>query len=76
MSKMPISWHRENLRNSTEYWRRERLRVEEMSKKITIGEAHLEFLAKQIAECERLGLGAFDEEQFMVAKRKRAAKAD
>jgi len=69
VSKMPLSWHKDCLRESERYLCEKRTRIEDDFKRLVAQESEWRFRRDQIAEAERRGLDAFDADRLLVKRK-------
>jgi len=71
MSKMPMAWHEECLKNSHAYLTALERRAIEAQKDVDALRCRIEFEMAQFQEAERRGLDGYDSDRFMQPKKMR-----
>lgn len=71
MTKMPLDWHKECLKNQLEYLSEKERALERIRNEVTDLDNDTQFYKEQIAEAKRRGLDGFDRDRFMIPKPKK-----
>ncbi len=69
MSKMPLSWHKQNLENQIIHFSHEEEQVARALRDLERSRKQVQFAREQIEEAERRGLEGFDAERLLKGKR-------
>jgi hypothetical protein len=69
--KMPLAWHRENVKNSLKYIAGEKKYLRDLELQIERDERNLEEYLQQIERAEKEGLDGFDSDKFNKKKVKK-----
>lgn len=68
-NKMPLAWHKKNLRNGTRTLKAEERRLEELKGTVKRMREDMDFRIRQIEEAERRGIDGFDADRFLAKER-------
>lgn len=68
MSKQPIAWHEDNLKNFTVYLEAKKKQLESLQREVDRMKSEKDFRTIQIAMAKEKKLDSFDGDRFLVKK--------
>ena len=71
MTKMPLDWHKNCLKNQLAYLAERERALERIRDEVTDLDKSTQFYKEQIAEAEQRGLDGFDRDRFMIPRPKK-----
>lgn len=71
MTKKPLDWHKECLKNQLESLSGKERALAHLQDEVTDLDNNIQFYKEQIAEAEQRGLDDFDRDRFMIPRSKK-----